>query len=598
MPTGLPGIQSVTIVDGSLGLVPTNTTGISTKVGACSLGVPNQIYSFTSVQDVQSTLGTGKLVSAISDALDISGGPIYAVKTSTSVAGTFSAVQYQLQTTPVASDGVLALTGSVPLDDYIGIVKCSRSGKVGTSPYPTFTYSLDNGLTFSAEIVIPIGGVYVIPKTGVTLTFTSGANGMFTNDTWYFTTTAATWNNSDVSTAFTALLADSRTWGFAHLVGVCDTTIATTVAAFMASAQTNERYVHTIVEVRDMNMIATLASTANTFPMTFTGGETLRIDISNDFGASYPTSTTFTFTATTYANIAALVAALNVQSFTKGLFTVTAVSNTLVLSTLSIKGQIALKVNAASTAIGGGFIQYTANQTGQGELEDAWIAALITAWTPFVSDRVAVFAGTADIYSSAPGSYDIRPGSWLMSGREGLVPIQEDLGYVGRGPLPFILPPDVTNGRYGVYHDEQSKPGLDAARFCTLRSFHGLPGFYITNGRTMATPGSDFTYIQNRRVIDQTATLLDIVAKQFINMQVRVNSDGTIFPIDAGGIEDKCSTFLYAGLKDNVVSITVKVDRTINVLSTQTLKITCSILPFGYTKYINLVVGFTPIITT
>lgn len=593
----LPGINSVTIIDGSLGIVPTNTTGIHVKVGACSLGVPNQLYSFTSVQDAKTALGSGKLVTALADALDVAGGPVYAMKTSTSVAGSISTIQTQLQTTPVASDGALSLTGSAPLDDYLVVVKCARAGKIGTAPYPTFQYSLDNGLTFSTEIVIPVGGVYIIPNTGLTLTFTTSANGMFVNDNWKFTTVGATWNNTDVSAAFTALLADSRTWGFAHLVGVADSTIASTVAAFMTIAQTNERYVHTIIEVRDMNMQATLTSAANTFPMTFAGGEILKIAISNDFGQTFPTTTSYTFTAGAVANIGALVTLLNTQAFTKGQFTVSNVGNTLVLSTLSVKGQIALKVDGTSTAIAGALIQYTANQTGQGELEDAWMAALITSFTPFVSDRVSVFAGTADIYSSANNLYSIRPGSWLMSGRESLIPIQEDVGYVGRGALPFILTPDVTQGRYGIYHDEQAKPGLDAARFSTLRSFRGLPGFYITNGRTMAAPGSDYTYLQFRRVMDQAATLLDTVAKQFINMQVRVNQDGTIFAIDAGGIEDKCSTFLYAGLKDNVVSISVLVDRTVNVQSTQKLKIIASIRPFGYTKFIDLVIGFTPTIT-
>lgn len=590
----IPNITSVTFIDGSLGIVPTNTTGIHVKLGACSAGIPNQIYSFTSVQDVKQSLGTGKLVNAMSTALDIAGGPILAMKLSTSVAGSFSSIQSLLQQTPVVSDGVLSLAGSVPLDDYIAIVKIVRSGKVGTAPYPTFVYSLDNGLTYSSEIVIPTGGVYAIPQTGITLTFSSGANGMFKDDQWSFTTTAATWNNSDLSTALTALLADSRTWGFIHVVGVADSTIASTAASYMTIAQSNERYVHIVLEARDMNMIATLTGTALTFPVTFTGGETLKLQYSNDFGVTYTALTTFTATATSYANIAALVAALNTQAFTKGQFTVSNVGNALVFSTLSVKGQIALKVDATSTALT--LLGFTANQVGQGELEDTWMNSLITSFNSFVSDRVVVFAGTADIYSSATRSYAIRSGAWVMTGREALVPIQEDLGYVGRGPLPLILASDITNGKYGIYHDEQAKPGLDAARFSTLRTFRGLPGFYITNGRTFATPGSDFTYLQFRRVIDQAATLLDIIAKQFINYQVRVNPDGTISAIDAGGIEDKCSTFLYAGLKDNVVALSVKVDRTINVTATSKLKITASIRPFGYTKFIDLVVGFTPTI--
>jgi len=593
----LPGIISTTILDGSLGIAPENTTGIHVKLGQATNGVFNQVYSFTSVQDVKSTMGTGKLVKAMATGLDIAGGPIYAMRLQTSVAGTIGPIQASLVTAPVASDGVLALTSSAPLDDYQFVVKIVRAGKVGTAPYPTFMYSLDDGLTYSEEIVIPVGGVVAITGTGMVMNFSNGSNGLMSGDTWIFQTTAPTWNNGDVAAGLTALLADARTWGFIHLVGTADTTIFSTMASYMTAAATNERYVHGIIEARDMDFTADLTGTTITFPLTFTGGELLKIDISTDGGLTFPTANqrTFTFTATTYANIAALLAALNVQSFTGGQFSITNTGNTLTLSTLSIKGQVVLKVNAGSTAATA--LGFTTGQQAAGETEDMWMNSLITAFTPAVSDRVSVFAGPADIYSSADQQYNIRNGAWIMSGREGLIPISEDLGKVARGPLPFILVPDVPHNKYGIYHDEGQKPGLDVSRFSTLRTFKGLPGFYITNGRTFATPGSDFTYLQYRRVIDRAATLLGTVVKQYINTEVRVNAAGQIAEIDARAIEDRILSYLYGQLKDNVTAIDVKVDRTEVIVQTQTLKVTCAIQPFGYAKFITLTIGFTPTVT-
>lgn len=593
----LPGITSVTILDGSLGIAPENTTGIHVKLGQCTSGVFNQLGSFSSVQDVKQTLGTGELVKAMATGLDIAGGPIYAMRLQTSIAGITGVIQAALVTTPVASDGVLALTGSSPLDDYQFTVRIVRTGKVGVAPYPTFQYSLDNGLTFSEETVIPSGGVIAISGTGMTFTFTNGANGFFAGDTWYFQTTSPTWNNADLSAGLTALLADARTWGFIHLVGPADTTIFSTVAAYMTTASTNERYVHTIIEAREFDWTADLISGTNVFPMTFAGGETLKINVSTDFGLTFPTTKTFTFPAIAYANIAALVAALNVQSFTGGLFSVSSVAATLVLSTLSIKGQVVLRVDPTSTGIGALLVNYTASQSASGETEDTWMNSLITAFTPAASDRVSVFAGPCDIYSSADRQYNIRNGAWIMSGREGLIPISEDLGKVARGPLPLILVPDISKQKYGIYHDEGQKPGLDVSRFSTTRTFRGLPGFYITNGRTFANPGSDFTYLQFRRVIDRAATLLTTVIKQYINTEVRVNANGTIAEIDARAIEDRVLSYMYNQLKDNVTAIEVEVDRTINIVQTQTLKVTCAIQPFGYAKFITLVLGFVPTIT-
>ena len=593
----LPGITSVTILDGSLGIIPDDATSICVKIGACSLGTSNQIYSFSSVQDVKDTLGTGKLVDALAVSLDIAGGPVYAMKIDTSVSGTVSPIQKNLVTTPTASDGNMTVSGSA-LDDYNVIVNILRAGKVGVSPYPTFQYSMDGGQSYSEEIAFPISGVYAIPNSGLTLTFTNSTNGFFVGDSFKFTTVAATWNNTNLSNALTALLADtSRNYGFIHIIGVCDSTLATTVATYMNTAQTNEKYIHADVEARDMDFIAKLETAAQTFPMTFAGGETLNIQISTDGGATFPITKTFTFPAVAYAAIGNLVTALNVQSFTGGLFSVSASTSPatgLTLSTLSNKGRVQLKV-AASTAIGGALIQYTLAQTAKGEEEDTWMNALITDFAAFNSVRVSVFGGYADIYTSASRRYVRRSGQWLQAARTALVPISEDLGKVARGALPNILTPNLPLGIYGIYHDEDAKPGLDVARFSTLRRFRGIPGFFITNARLMAPPGSDYTYLQYRRVIDRVTELLNIIAKQYINSEVRIQSNGTIYEEDAVAIENRIFNFIFSAVKNNVSGLQVQVDRTVNIQSTQQLKIKVSVRPFGYFKFISLTTGFAPV---
>ena len=591
----LPGIQSTTILDGSLGIIDQTSIGLQVKMGNCSSGNVNQLYSFSNIQDAKTVLGYGKLLDAISATLDVGGGPVYAMKIAASTAGSIGTIVTSLVTSPTASDGVLAVSGS-PYNDYQIVVTIVRAGKIGVSPYPAFQYSIDNGLTFTDSIVIPAGGVYTVTETGLTFTFSNGANGFFIGDKWTFSCTAATFNNTDVANGYIALLADSRTWEAVHLVGVSDTTIASTVASYMTVASTNERYVHSFIEARDMDMQAVLESATNTFPMTFVGGETLKIQISNDFGQTYPVTKTFTFVAGAYATIGALVTALNVQAFTGGLFTVLASANKLQLVTQSIKGKTVLKVDGTSTAIGGALIQYTGSQVASGETEDAWMNSLISTWVSFVSDRVSVCAGSADLYSQANRDYNIRNCAHIVSAREKLIPLHEDLGKVARGPLPLILTPSENSGKYGIYHDEDAKPGLDVSRFTTLRRFKNIPGFYITNGRTFASPGSDYTFLQYRRVIDRAATLLTVISKQFINAEFRVNADGTIYEIDAVNAEDKVSQFLYSDLRQNVVGLQVQVDRNINLLSTQKMKITVSVLPYGYVKFLDLTIGFTPVV--
>lgn len=586
----LPGITSITQVDGSLGLVPTNDSGLQIKLGTAFAGNYNTIYSFSNIKDAYTTLQGGKLLDSAAVALDIAGGPVYVMRMATSVAGSFSDIAVKLQT---LSDGALALSGT-PIDDYIATIAIVRAGKVGTQPYPTFTYSLDSNLSQSAEIAIPGSGTYVIPGTGITLTFSNGAVGFKAGDTFSFTTVGSTWNNTDLSNALTALLTDSRSWGFLHVVGSATAALAGTVDTFMNTAFVQKRFVNAIVETRDIAIRADLTTSGNTFPMTMTAGQFLKLNISYDGGITIAKTATFTFPTVTYANVAALLAAINLPSFTQGDFSIGVSGSEIKISTLSNKGLTTITVDATSTAIDPTRIAYTAGQVSTGETEDAWMTAIITDFSNFNSNRVDVEGGNAYIFSSATSRYNRRPGGWLVAARQGLVSISEDLGNVQRGSLPNIIV-NLPDGSSGLVHDEEAKPGLDAARFSTLRKIKGLPGYYITNGRMYAAPGSDYTYTQYRRVIDRGTLLLYTISNQYINTSVLVNEDGTIYEVDARAIEAKIYSYVYSDIGNHITGLTVQVDRTNNVLSTQTIKIRLNIRPFGYAKFIELTIGFTPV---
>ncbi len=588
----LPGIQSITIVDGSIGLTTSNI-GLHVKLGTSSNGPINSIQSLSNINDAKTIFGSGKLVDACAVSFDIVSSPVYAMRMSASVAGSVSPITVNLQS---GSDGDISTSGSSPLDDLQVIVQMVRAGKVGVAPYPTFIYSLDNGNTFSPETAVPGGGVFVIPQTGVTITFSNGGTGFKANDQFTFYTVGSTFNNTDLSNALTALLGDSRQWEFVHVVGPVSATLASTVDTYMNTAQTNKRFVHAIIESRDMNLLATLDGTAITFPLTTVNGNQLVVAISSDGGNTFDVTRSFTFAATTYANLAALVAALNVTSFTGGLFSVSAgtVANTLRFTIPSNAGKTVLKIDASST---GGLLTalgLTSGQLSQGESENAWINSIVADYSNFASLRVCVCAGSAAIFSQASGEYNRRSCGSLVAARNALIPISEDFGNVQRGPLPDILN-RLPNGASGLYHDEYVTPSLDAARFTTLRTIPGIQGYYITNGRIMAPNGSDFTFMQYRRVMDQATTLLNAAATKFINTTVRTNANGTIFEVDARKIEKNIYAYMFGNMRQDVSDIKVVVDRNNNVYQTLTINITANVQPFGYAKYINLTIGFAPV---
>lgn len=593
---------TITQVDGSLNLAPVDTSGICVKIGTASAGVIGELTSWASDQDAKSYYQSGKLLDAISVALAVGGkSPVYAMRMAASVAGSVAAVQATLKPN---SDGVLATSGSSPLDDYNVVITITRAGKVGTSPYPAFTYSLDDGISTSDEISVPIAGSYVIPNTGITLVFSNGATGFIVGDVFKFSTVGATWNNTDLSAALTSLFAVSNDFEFIHVVGPCDSTLASTVSSYVIAAENdpnNKRYVHAIVEAKDMEFQAKLISPAITFPLNPAGGETLKIDISTDFGTTFATTRTFTFAAGAIASINALVTLLNTQSFTSGLFAVSAgtIANTLQIDTFSNKGKVQLKVNNTSTACPG-LIPYVLGTVAAGQTEDNWMNTLSTDFIAFNSARVSVVAGHADIYSPISKRYLRRSSAWVYSGWLSAISISTHPGQVDLGALPLILTKNISLGRYGIYHDENLKPGLDSARFTTLRSVTGLSGFYITRGRIMTNPGSDFQYVQFRRVIDIASKLAFVGATKFLNKKFRVNGPnekfpGAIYPPDAVPVEKNIQSYILSNMGSEITSASVTIDKTTNFLSTGILNITIAIVPFGYAEEIKVKIGYAPV---
>ena len=165
--------------------------------------------------------------------------------------------------TGTGQNGVTLSTAS-PVDAYSLLVRCVDGGALGAA---TFIYSLDGGNTWSGKILVPVAGAYVIPDTGLLLTF---ASTLGANDEWTCTITAPSFTTTDLTNAMTAALADARTWGFVHVVGAASSianaaTLATTLQSLLVTAAGQFRFARGIIEVptdTDGNTISGFASTA------------------------------------------------------------------------------------------------------------------------------------------------------------------------------------------------------------------------------------------------------------------------------------------------------------------------------------------------
>lgn len=454
----------ITIRDGALGLADGNDNGTPAFIGASSSGTANEVRSWTDAQTMRDVLGTGPLVEVAAFVLAAAGGPVVTVKAPSSTAGAAGAV-----TPTKTGTATLAVTGAA-LDAYDVIVEVLQGGATLAAGSATFRYSLDGGRTYSAEIAVPTSGVYILPNTGLTLTWTYTTGTAFVaGDKWVFTSTGPSYTLSEAQTALDALIADTSVDPFiVHVVGPASssanaaTMFAAVESKLQSAANSNYRYWRAIIETPD---------------------------------------------------------------------------------------EADATIKTAFLASGG--------------------------------TRTMVSGGWAYLTSQLSGAALLRPAAWAVVARAAAVSPAEDLGKVRTGPL---------SGIHSLKRDEYKTGGLDAAGFVTLRTYPGEPGFYVTHGRVKTAPGSDFKYLQYGRIIDIACKAIRSGQLTFLNDSVRVSkTTGRIIETDARNIEQNMEARVRSAVTEPgfASNVSVLLDRTINVLSTQKLVIRYRIVPLSYAKTIE-----------
>ncbi|WP_437671525.1 DUF2586 family protein [Sorangium sp. So ce131] len=221
-----------------------------------------------------------------------------------------------------------------------------------------------------------------------------------------------------------------------------------------------------------------------------------------------------------------------------------------------------------------------------GETPAAYLAALSAAFGESASRRVAVCAGYAKIDSSVSRRRYRRPPSLAVAPLAASVSEEIDLAELAYGPLPGVFIRDA-NGNPDE-HDETVFPGLDDARFLTLRSWENRAGVWVNNPRLFAPVGSDFLYLQYGRVIDLACDIARTELEPILSRGVEVRRDGSgrIDPEVATSIEGQLNARLgdaiVAKRKGTAVAFTLSRDD--DVLRTGAIGWQVRVLPLAYIK--------------
>lgn len=243
-------------------------------------GITGNINTLIAESDKTSAvadLGYGPLTEAVCHALDVAGGVVYAMPLNPTNAGSNTSVSHV-----GGGSGTVAVSGT-PRDSYSMVVEVMVAGALGVAQ---FRWSQDGGQSFGATYLVPSGGTFVLPNTGLTLTF---ASTFVAGDLYTFSSTAPGFTVTDVQNAFAALVAAPNfEFGFVYLVGPASNvagsaSMAAALETLLLSAQnTYFIFTHAVMECAqdtDANILSAFASTTATRVNVCAGFETVQSSI-------------------------------------------------------------------------------------------------------------------------------------------------------------------------------------------------------------------------------------------------------------------------------------------------------------------------------
>ncbi len=246
---------------------------------------------------------------------------------------------------------------------------------------------------------------------------------------------------------------------------------------------------------------------------------------------------------------------------------------------------------------------------GAGETEAVWEASVIADFSATTAKRVCCSAGYYNMATAFPTSFAStpryrRPMSFALAAREVAIAPQRHAGKVGGtqgGNLTQITVNPVLDPRDGfIYHDEYLNPAFDyylpagVGRFAAARTHPRKAGFFSADPLTLAAQGSDFSLLPRAIVMDVACTLVQQALVDFIAADFTTKPNGTLSDVGASTIYNAAYGALQSGMKAvaMISDFSIQVDQTQNILVTNKVSVTITLLGVGYVLEEDVTIGF------
>jgi hypothetical protein len=219
------------------------------------------------------------------------------------------------------------------------------------------------------------------------------------------------------------------------------------------------------------------------------------------------------------------------------------------------------------------------------------VAASLPDLTARSDNRVGVVLG-----DSVTGSAGAAVG--LVGGRLAAEPVQRSLARVRSGAIK------AETMYIGTNQAELGDPDVaNDLGYIVPRTFVGKSGYYWSDDHLATGASDDYCAIPRRRVIDKAyriayKTLVDEIAEN-----VPVNTEGKLAAFHCKGVETSVESAIVNSMTsegnlgndpDNASDLGVQcyIDPDQNILATSRLEVNLKVKPHGYSKYIDVKLGF------
>lgn len=228
------------------------------------------------------------------------------------------------------------------------------------------------------------------------------------------------------------------------------------------------------------------------------------------------------------------------------------------------------------------FAVFEAPAPTDGQTPGEYVTTLQAARRSCNSTRVQVVAARG-VYRRADGSAQEQNLAAVVCGLYGRAKVQQSIGetrsFSIREDKLFSLTPA------GV---EEYISEFDDLQYLTMRTYDGMPGYFVTNARIFASENSDYQYAERIRVANKAVRLVRQAMLPLLQSTIDIDNLDSELAAIAKFAEEPLERMAEAG---EISSGRVIIPEGQDILTTETVRLIIRFVPVGYARAIDIDMG-------